>query len=96
MGRGLRIEKMLKGWRKSYRARHLTETNKNLSDSEFRLLELYRDIADWDEKHIETFNTFYATDSLLAPVLGCDASSISRRRNSLLSKGLIAKNSDGR
>lgn len=91
-----KLRKRLRGWQKIPRERHLIAEKHNLTDGEFRLLELYRDLTDWDDRHIDTYKTFFATDADIAELLNCNPSTISRRRGSLLSKSLIKVTKDKR
>lgn len=90
-----RLRRKLRGWQKVSRERHLIAEKSNLSDGEFRLLELYRDLTDWDVKHIETYKSFSLLDVEVAELLKCDTSTVCRRRKALLSKGLISEKEDG-
>ena len=89
-----KLRRKLRGWQRVSRNRHLIAEKYRLSDGEFRLLELYRDLTDWDEKHTDTYKTFCVTDVVVSDFLKCDPTTVYRRRVSLLSKGLIVKKED--
>lgn len=93
---GEKLRRKLRGWLKVSRERHLVAQKYHLSDGEFRLLELYRDLTDWDARHEDTFQTFYATDSDVAQLCNCSQSTVCRRRSQLVAKALIKKLECGR
>ena len=96
MSKGIdKLRRKLRGYLKVPRERHLRAMSAGLDDRGFRLLEIYRDLSDWDQKHTETYMTFSVADVDVAKLLIWDPSKVSRVRKALLSKGLIHKKEDG-
>jgi len=76
-------------YQKLYRNRHLFAGDLNLDDAEYRLMDLFIALYDWDKNHKETYQTVKATDRQIAKILSWSASKVCRTRNKLLKKGLI-------
>ena len=96
MSKGIdKLRRKLRGYLKVPRERHLRAMSAGLDDRGFRLLEIYRDLSDWDPKHTETYMTFSVADADVAKLLNWDPSKVSRVRKALFSKGLILKKEDG-
>lgn len=90
-----KLQRKLRGKLYVQRDRHLQALKAGLDDREFRLLEIYRDLIDWDPSHIETHMTFDVLDVNVAPLLGWSPSKVSRVRRLLEQKNVIARNEEG-
>jgi len=90
-----KLRRRLRGKLYVSRDRHLRAKEQRLSDREFRLLEIFRDLSDWDSRHTETYLTFEAQNVDIATLLGWSVSKVSRVRELLISKNLIKVNNVG-
>jgi len=92
----IELEQQLNGFRASWRNKH--SNLQHLRDGEFRLLEIYVDLAIWDKiNYKETYGTTGVTNVTIAQVWGCGESKVSRWKKKLLKReGLIREREDGR
>lgn len=90
-----KLSTRLKGVRASWLNKHLEW--RDLTDQEFRLLELYIDAAIWDEEnHPNDFGKAGFTDKEVADFLGWSESKVNRKRNGLIRKGKLKMEEDRR
>ena len=90
-----KLTRKLKGYKTLGKDRHLTCHMLGLTDSEFRLFELYQDVYDWDSRHYEEYGTVSFPDRVIAKLLGWNASKVCRIRNKLIGKKLLTHISRG-
>lgn len=83
--------KKFNGYQRLNRSRHLIAKELGLSDSEFRLLDLFGALSGWDSSYEHLYHKVYVTLKELANVLCWDESKASRISSSLIQKGLIER-----
>ncbi len=92
-----RLYRRLNGFQKASRERFKILTAQILTQEEFLLYELGVAIADWDKRHVDTYQSFEATNQELGNILGWKSDSTAfRHKLSLLKKGYFIKRPDGR
>jgi len=95
MKNNCRLFKKLNGYQKADRGRFMLLALGELSHEEFLLYEIFEAITDWDNRHVDTYGTFEATNKDLAMVLGWRAdSTVSRHKKSLINKGYVERIGD--
>lgn len=89
------IERRLKNTRarqRLYKNRHLHARELKLDDAEFRLLDLYGAVINWDKvNYPDQFETVKASDQQIGDILVWSNSKVCRVKNKLIKKGLVRK-----